>query len=151
MQTLAVACLGVSLAACQLETSTVEMVEVLHHENGLIVKRPQGFTVQKSEVGFVMTTEEEVRRPMNFHIGIMPEGQQPQVAPSWFGLFGYRYRLVESEGGSGGGTYSLTAMHQLKNCWVVLGASQQAEYGAPSFLEAWAVLDNASAANDLKC
>jgi hypothetical protein len=131
------------------------MAEVLRHENGLIVKRPEKLTAEKTINGFAMTTTESVRSPLTIYIGVLPNGQQPDISQSWFGLFGYRYRVTEIEGGSigsGGAEYKFAAMQALQNCWLVLSATQQAEYGEPSFLEAWAVLDNASAsANPLKC
>jgi hypothetical protein len=142
-------CLAV--AACQLETSKVEMGEVLRHQNGLIVNRPKGFDVQETATGFAMTQSGTLRNPLTLQIGAVAEGQQPSVAPSWFGLLGFRYRIDKSEGGSGGETFTLTAMYPLRHCWLLLSASQQAEVVQPTFLEAWAVLDNASAGKELRC
>jgi hypothetical protein len=140
-----------AVAACQLETASVEMVEVLRHENGLIVNRPGGFAAQRTATGFTMTKAEAVRSPMTLQIIVVAKGQQPNVAPAWFGLFGVRYRINKSEGGSGGETFILTAMYPLQQCWLVLSASQQAEVVQPTFLEAWAVLDHASAGQELRC
>jgi hypothetical protein len=139
------------LAACQLETSTVKMAEVLRHENGLIVNRPEGYIAEKTETGFAMAQSEELRSPLTLHIDVFPNGKRPNVAPSWFGLFGFRYRVDKSEGGSGGAFYQLTAVHPLQQCWLVLSAQQQSENEPPSFLEAWAVLDNASVGKNLTC
>jgi hypothetical protein len=138
-------------AACQLETSTVKMVEVLRHEKGLIINRPAGYVAQKTETGFAMAQSENVRSPLTFQIDVFPNGKQPNVAPSWFGFFGFRYRVDKTESGSGGETYELTAMHLLQHCWLVLSAQQQSENSQPTFLEAWAVLDNASAGQNLTC
>lgn len=98
-----------------------------------------------------MAQSEEMRSPLILHIDVFPDGKQPNVAPSWFGLFGFRYRVDKSEGGSAGETYNLTAMHPLQHCWLVLTAQQQSENSQPTFLEAWAVLDNASAGQNLTC
>jgi hypothetical protein len=138
-------------AACQLETSTVKMVEVLRHEKGLIINRPAGYVAQKTETGFAMAQSDNLRSPLTFHIGVFANGKQPNVAQSWFGLFGFRYRVDKTEGGSGGENYELTAMHPLQHCWLVLSAQQQSENSPPNFLEAWAVLDNASAGQTLTC
>jgi hypothetical protein len=139
------------LAACQLETSVVRMAEVLRHENGLIVSRPIGYDAQRTEIGYTMTRSGEFRSPLTFRIEILANGKQPDVPPSWFGLFGFRYRIRHYDGGSGGSEYTLTAMHPLQQCWIVLTANQQAADSQPSFLEAWAVLDYASVGKTLKC
>jgi hypothetical protein len=139
------------LAACQRDISSIEMVEVLQHENGLIVNRPKGLVAQKTQTGFTMTDAASVRNPLTITIGIYPLSKDANLAPSWFGLFGSRYRVRKSEGGSGGEDYRLTATASLQECWLVISANQQAEFGEPNFLEAWAILDTASAGPKLTC
>jgi hypothetical protein len=137
--------LGFGLSGCQPANSQVEFVESMKHPNGLIGKRPAGMNAKLQPYGFDMIEAAAVRSPLSFSLMLFPPGSPPpKIAPYYFGLFGPRYVVSNSGGGgSGGEEYKLAAARQIGTCWLMVVAFKQSE-GTPSFLEAWAALDNSS-------
>jgi hypothetical protein len=137
--------LSFGLSGCQPETSQVEIVETMQHPNGLIGKRPAGMNATLQPFGFEIIEAGAVRSPLSFSLMLFPPASPPpKITPYYFGLFGPRYRVSNfGGGGSGGEEYKLAAARQIGNCWLMVVAFKQSE-GTPSFLAAWAALNNSS-------
>jgi hypothetical protein len=144
--------LGFGLSGCRPESSQVEIVETMQHPNGLIGKRPAGMNATLQTFGFDMIEAEAVRSPLSFSLMLFPPASPPpKIIPYYFGLFGPRYRISNlGGGGSGGEEYKLAAARQIGSCWLMVVAFQQSK-GTPSFLAAWAALDNSSVTATAGC
>ncbi len=133
------------LQACQMETAKVALAETLHHQNGLMTRRPRGFRAETNATGFDFFEVQPLRNPLSISLSLLPPSTAPPlVARGWFGIFGLSYRITEEPGGSGGSMYNLETSKDLGGCWVLLQATQQSEDGPPSFLVAWAVLQKSA-------
>jgi hypothetical protein len=131
-----------SLCTCK-PSDQVALGTDLTHSNGLVAAPPLDFLVEETEQGFLFTEAGNVRSPQRIRIEVVAEPPSLRNASTrevegqqWL------YRIAEHGSGSGGIERELVVHRPGRERHIVLTALEQAE-GAPSFEEAWTVLEHA--------
>jgi hypothetical protein len=127
----------------------IRIMKELQHPNGLVVGQPEGFEATQSANGFVFTGSgnPELRHPVIATVSLVKgdapaEPATPPLRTKTVGARDVRYRVVKSEGGSGGETYTLVVFEPAPAGHIRYEQSAQSELGEPDFALAWTLVAN---------
>jgi hypothetical protein len=123
--------------------TTMTEAESLRHDNGLALPRPDGFAVETTADGFVLT-EEWVRQIRRSTLTLHPDEASLHAAglsvPQGAERDGIPFAVRELGSGSGGTEHELTAVREVEGGLLALHAIEQTEGAEPGFEFAWALL-----------
>lgn len=121
----------------------LKIVKESQHANGLVVGLPEGFDARKTDDGFVVEpsgdTNREVRNPVAASVSLV-KGDAPggsSLKSKSVGGKEVRYRVAQSEGGSGGEVYILEVYERVEGGHVRYAQAAQSEMGEPDFALCW--------------
>ncbi len=108
----------------------------VRHTNGLIVKPPVNCAIRKIEArGFEICTGRR-SPPLIIMVGSKPDVKLSELKRR--GEAYYKTSFAEGVG-SGGDEYSIFAVRQAGDKWIVMRRQKQSEFGHPGFDMEWAV------------